>query len=170
MKKQFENEILKCLEQDFIKPVTSSPKWIFPLVCVPKKKGEVRLCVDISKADGGIIRNYYPTPALHEILYEVNGAEVISKLGSAQDYHKLVLDEKSKNITTSSTPQGLFRFKRLIFGAKNMFGDFRKKIETSITDDIDSVFILVMILLLMQQIKKTLQQLRKIIDKRKAKT
>ena len=51
-----------------------------------------------------------------------------------------------------------------------MFEDFRKKTETNITDDIDSVFILLMLLLLMQQIKRTLQQLRKIIDKRKAKT
>ena len=93
MKKQFENEILKRLEQDFIKPVTSSPKWIFPLVCVPKKKGEVCLCVDISKADSGIIRNYYPVPALYEILYEVNGAKVISKLDSAQDYHLVTLQQ-----------------------------------------------------------------------------
>ena len=118
MKKQAETEIRKLLDQDFIEPVTSSLEWVAPLVCVPKKNGDVCLCVDMRKANTAIIRNYYPIPTLDEILYEVNGAKIFSKLDLAQGYHQIVLDEKSRDITTFSTPQGLFRYKRLIFGAK----------------------------------------------------
>ena len=74
VKKEAENEIQKLLEQDFIEPVTSSPKWLSPLVCVPKKNGGVGLCVDMRKANTAIIRNDYPIPTLDEVLYEVNGA------------------------------------------------------------------------------------------------
>ena len=59
------------LKMSLIEPVTSSPKWISPLVCVPKKNGDVRLCVDVRKANTAIIRNYYPILTLDEIRYEV---------------------------------------------------------------------------------------------------
>ena len=94
MKKQVEAEIQKLLDQDFIEPVNSSPEWVSPLVCVPKKNGDVRLCVDMRKANTAIIRNYYPIPTLDEILYEVNGAKIFSKLDLAQGYHQIVLDRK----------------------------------------------------------------------------
>ena len=92
------------------------------------------------KANTAIIRNYYPIPTLDEILYEVNGAKIFSKLDLAQGYHQIVLDEKSRDITTFSTPQGLFRYKRLIFGAKNAFEDFQKIINTNVSHNIDAVF------------------------------
>ena len=59
------------LNRTSLKPVTSSRKWVSPLVCVPKKNGDVRLCVDMRKGNTAIIRNYYPIPILDEILYEV---------------------------------------------------------------------------------------------------
>ena len=80
MKKQSKAEIQKLLDQDFIEPVNSSPEWVSPLVCVPKKNGDVRLCEDMRKANTAIIRNYYPIPTLDEILYEVNGAKIFSKI------------------------------------------------------------------------------------------
>ena len=83
MKKQVETEIQKLLDQDLIQPVNFSPKWVSLLVCVPKKNGDVHLCVDIRKTNTAIIRNYYPIPKLDEILYKVNGAKIFSKLDLA---------------------------------------------------------------------------------------
>ena len=81
---------------------------------------EVRLCVDMHKVNPAIIRNYYPIPALDKILYLVNGAKIFIKPDLAQGYHQIVLDEKSRDIPTFSTPQGLFRYKSLIFGVKSV--------------------------------------------------
>ena len=118
------------------------------------------------KANTAIIRNYYPIPTLDEILYEVNGAKIFSKLDLAQGYHQIVLDEKSRDITTFSTPQGLFRYKRLIFGAKNAFEDFQKIVETNITHDINGVFnISDNIIAHATTQNEHLQQLRKVFDK-----
>ena len=140
MKKQSKAEIQKLLDQDFTEPVNSSPEWVSPLACVLKKNGDVRLCVEMRKANTEIIRNYYPIPTLDEILYEVNGAKIFSKLDLVQGYHHIVLDEKSRDIITFSTPQGLFRYKHLIFGAKNAFKDFQGNAEKNIAHDINGVF------------------------------
>ena len=140
MKKHVENEIQKLLVQYFINLVTSSPKWVSPSVCVPKKNGDIRLCVDMREVNIAIIRNYYPIPTLDEILYLVIGAKIFSKLDLAQGYHRIVLDEKSRDIRTFSTPQGLFQYKRLISPAKNAFEGLQKTVVTNITHDINGVF------------------------------
>ena len=92
------------------------------------------------KVNIAIIRNYYPTPTLDKILSLVIGAKIFSKLDFAQGYHQIVLDEKSKDIRTFSTPQGLFQYKRLISPAKNAFEGLQKTVVTNITHDINGVF------------------------------
>ena len=50
---------------------------------------DVHLCVDMRKAYTAIIKNYYPIPTLDEVLYEVNGATIFSKLGLREGYHQI---------------------------------------------------------------------------------
>ena len=165
MKKQVKTEIQKLLDQDFIEPVNSSPEWVSSLVCVSKKNGDVRLCLDMRKTNTAIIRSYYPIPTLDEILYEVNDPEIFSKLDLAQGYHQIAFDEKSRDITTFSTPQGLFRYKRLIFGAKMRLRISRKLLRQISLMTLTVCSTLVMILLPTQQLKnKHLQQLRKVFE------
>ena len=120
--------------------MTSSAKWVFPLVCVPKKNADVQQCVDMRKSNTAIIKNYYPIHTSDEILYEVNDVKIFSKRDLAQGYHQIILDETPRDNATLSTPQGLFRYKRLIFGNKNAFEDFQKIVEANITPDINGVF------------------------------
>ena len=53
------------------------------------------------KANAVIIRNYFPIPKLDEILYEIDGAKIFSKIDLAQSFHYA-------DITTFRTPQRLF--------------------------------------------------------------
>ena len=92
------------------------------------------------KVNIAIIRNYYPIPTLDKILSLVTGAKIFSKLDFAQGYHQTVLDEKSRDIRTFSTPQGLFQYKCLISPAKNAFEGLQKTVVTNITHDINGVF------------------------------
>ena len=145
--------------------MNSSPEWVSSLVCVSKKNGDVRLCLDMRKTNTAIIRSYYPIPTLDEILYEVNDPEIFSKLDLAQGYHQIAFDEKSRDITTFSTPQGLFRYKRLIFGAKMRLRISRKLLRQISLMTLTVCSTLVMILLPTQQLKnKHLQQLRKVFE------
>ena len=103
--------------------MTSSPKWVCSCI---EEEWDVRLCVDMRKANTAIIRNYYPIPTLDEVLYKVNGAKILSELDLVEVYHKIVLNENSRDMTTFSTPQGFFPYKSLIFGAKMHLKNSRK--------------------------------------------
>ena len=46
----------------------------------------------------------------------MNGSKVLSKLDLKWDYQQLELSPESREITTFATPDGLFRYKRLLFG------------------------------------------------------
>ena len=55
-------------------------------------------------------------PTLEETVQALNGATVFSKLDLRWGYHQIELDPESRGLTIFSTPQGLKRYKRLIFG------------------------------------------------------
>ena len=67
-------------------------------------------------------------PAIDDIMYQVNGAKIFSKIDLKNGYHQLELDESSRNITTFSTHQGLARFCRLNFGTSSAAEIFHNEI------------------------------------------
>ena len=99
-----------------IEAVEGPTGWVSPLVVVPKDNGEVRLCVDMRRANEAVIRERHPMPSIKELLQNLNGARVFSKVDLNLGFHQCELDETSRGITTFSTPWGLYRYRRLMFG------------------------------------------------------
>ncbi len=124
---------IKELEKDDIiekVPPTQATPWISAIVAVPKKDGNVRICVDMRKANQAIKRVRYLIPTVDEISQELNGAKFFSKLDLVQAYHQLELDENSRFITTFSTHVGLYRYKRLNFGNNAAAEIFQHTLQT----------------------------------------
>ncbi|XP_046862400.1 myotubularin-related protein 5-like [Xenia sp. Carnegie-2017] len=90
--------------------------WVSPVVIVPKRDGNIRLCVDMRIANTAIKRTRHPIPTVEAVSMELNGARIFSKLDLAQAYHQLELCPASHSITTFSTHCGLYRYKRLNYG------------------------------------------------------
>ena len=79
--------------------------------------GKVRVCVDMRSANRAIKRERHVTPTLSEIISELNGATVFSKMDLNQGYNQIVLhDSILWYITTFATHLGLRRYTRLFFG------------------------------------------------------
>ena len=104
------------LDMGIIDPVEGPAPWVNPVVIVPKNNGEIHLCVDMRQANQAIMRRRYPIPTVDEVLHTMNGSKVFSKLDLKWGYHQLELSPESREITTFATPDGLFRYKRLLFG------------------------------------------------------
>lgn len=105
------------LAMGIIEEVPSRPsQWISPLVVVPKSDGDVRICVDMRRANKAITRERYPIPTLEEVLIDLNGSTVFTKLDLKWGFHQVELDEDSRDITTFITHRGLYRYARLMFG------------------------------------------------------
>jgi hypothetical protein len=53
------------LKLDIIEKVDGPTPWISPIVVVPKKSGEVRICIDMRKANQAVKREKHLMPTIH---------------------------------------------------------------------------------------------------------
>ena len=99
------------LAKDIIEEVSRNPtEW--PLVVVPKTDGDVRICVDMHRANSAIERERHSIPTIEKVLYDLNGSTDFLKLDLKWGFHQVELDERSREITTFVTHRGLYRYKR----------------------------------------------------------
>ena len=103
-------------EKDIIEPVTGPSPWVSPVVVTPKPNGDIRLCVDMRRANQAILRERHPIPTIDEILEQLNGSTVFSKIDLRWGFHQVELDEAARPITTFAIDNSLYRYKRLMFG------------------------------------------------------
>ena len=121
LREKVDAELNRLQQEDIIEkvPETEGTDWISPIVIVPKKEDNIRLCVDMRAATTAIKRVRHPIPTVKDISLELNGAKFFSKLDLSQAYHQLELSPTSRQITTFTTHSGLYRFKRLNYGTNS---------------------------------------------------
>lgn len=116
-----------------IEPVNGHTGWVSPVVVVMKDKtegkSEVRLCIDMRRANKAILRENHPLPVINDFLPHINGATVFSKLDIREAFHQVELAEQSRHITAFITRKGLYQYKRLMFGISCAPEMFQKILE-----------------------------------------
>ena len=105
-----------------------------PIVVVSKKSGDIRICVDLRRPNEAIIPDKYPLPNIEELLSELNGAKVFSKIDLKSAYHQVDLHEDSRPLTTFITHDGLYRYKRVCFGLASAPSCFQKMMSMLLGD------------------------------------
>ncbi|CAK8692680.1 uncharacterized protein LOC143462177 [Clavelina lepadiformis] len=127
LRDKVEEKLDELLQADIIEAVPEGPTtWISPLVVIPKPDGDIRICVDMHRANEAIVRERHPIPTVEELLLELNGSTVFSKLDLKWGFHQIMLDEDSRHVTTFVTHQGLYRYKRLMFGLNSAPEKYQK--------------------------------------------
>ena len=86
------------------------------------------------EANKAIERERHMLPTLDEVIHDLNGGTVFSKLDLNQGYHQLLLHLDSRHITKFSTHTGLLRYKRLSFGINTAAEKFQNVIASAISD------------------------------------
>lgn len=97
------------LDRDIIERVHQPSAWVSPIVPVLKDNGEIRLCVDMRRANQAVIRETHPLPIVEELFGSIHGAVRFSKLDIREAYHQVEISERSREITTFIAKQGLYR-------------------------------------------------------------
>ena len=103
------------IAKDIVERVDGPTSWVGPVVVAPKSTGDIRLCVDMKKANQAIIREKIPIPTVDKVVENLLGSAVFSKLDLRLGFHQIGLGEESRDSTTFATHDGLFREKRLSF-------------------------------------------------------
>lgn len=129
LKDKINNELDRLEKLDFIEKANGPSKWVSNMVVVPKKDGNIRLCLDARAVNTSIIRHTHPIPTLESIIDDLHGAKFFSKIDLRQAYCQIMLDEEARDLTTFVTEKGLMRYKRMIYGLTSASEDFQKIIE-----------------------------------------
>ena len=76
--KELKLQLQQLLEKGFIRPSISP--WGAPMLFVKKKDGILRLCVDYRQLNKMTVKNKYPLPRIDDLLDQLKGASVFSKI------------------------------------------------------------------------------------------
>ena len=134
MRQQLEEQLKRDEELGVVERIEGPTPWVSPIAVAPKPKspGQVRVCVDMRQANQAIKRERHVTPTIKEIIGDLNGAKVFSKLDLNQGYNQLELAPESRYITTFGTHLGLMRYKRLNFGKSSAAKIFQNVIRETL--------------------------------------
>ena len=79
-----------------------------------KGDGDLRVSVDMRCAKEAIIRERHPISRVEELLHDLNGNAVFSKIDLKWGFHQIMLSEDSRHITMFVTHRGLYHYKQPI--------------------------------------------------------
>ena len=92
-------------------------------------------------ANKAVIRSHAPISTIEELLQNMNGSKVFSKLDLRWGCHQLELTPESKVITTFVTHQGLYCYKRPLLGVRSLREIHQHEISTTLAgiEDVDNI-------------------------------
>jgi len=85
--KEIESQVQELLENGWVqKSLSPSDE---PILSVPKKDGKWRMCYDCRAINNIIIKYKHPIPRLDDMLDEVHGSTIFSKIDLKSDNHQI---------------------------------------------------------------------------------
>ena len=129
LKTRLKKELDRMTTMGVIKKIEEPTDWVNSMVCVKKKNGDLRLCMDPQDLNDNVKREHYQIPKREEIIREMAGARYFSKLDASQGFWQLKLDECSTKYCTFNTPFGRYCFLRLPFGIISASEIFHRAVE-----------------------------------------
>ena len=116
----------------------SSSEWSAPIVVVPKKDGNIRLCVDFRKLNAVTPMDAYPMPRIDELIDRLGKAKFITTLDLARGYWQVPMSRKDREKTAFTTLKGLFQFRVMPFGLNGAPATFQRMMD-SLLRDLESI-------------------------------
>nr|GFA02443.1 putative reverse transcriptase domain-containing protein [Tanacetum cinerariifolium] len=105
------------MDRGFIRPSTSP--WGAPVLFVKKKDGSFRMCIDYRELKKLTVKNRYPLPRIDDLIDQLQGSSVYSKIDLRSGYHQLRVRDEDIPKTTFRTRYRHYEFQVMPFGLTN---------------------------------------------------
>nr|KYP67410.1 Transposon Ty3-I Gag-Pol polyprotein [Cajanus cajan] len=139
---ELKGQLEDLLEKQLVRPSVSP--WGAPVLLVKKKDGGSRLCVDYRQLNKLTIKNKYPLPQIDDLMDQLRGASVFSKIDLRSGYHQIRVKEGDIPKTAFRTRYGHYEYVVMPFGVTNapaIFMDYMNRIFRPFLDKFVVVFI-----------------------------
>ncbi|GFV22151.1 retrovirus-related Pol polyprotein from transposon 17.6 [Trichonephila clavipes] len=111
LKIKVDEQIEELLRLDLIEE--SDAEIAYPIVCVNKKDGTLRLCVDFRALNSQSVSYDFPMEDAVELIHSIGRANIITTLDLLKGYWAIPRAEDSKNLTSFKIHRQQYRFKRI---------------------------------------------------------
>ncbi|GBG86223.1 hypothetical protein CBR_g41128 [Chara braunii] len=162
---ELRKQLDELLEKGWIRP--SSSPFGAPVLFVPKKEGEPRMCIDYRGLNAITVKNAEPLPRIDDLLDRVQGAKYFSKIDLKSGSHQIEVHPDDQYKTAFRTRYGHYEFIVMPFGLTNAPATFQRCMNDLFTPWLDKFVVVYLddILVFSRTLKEHQGHLRQVLEK-----